>query len=114
MSDNNVTQVEAEENDPIYYNPKYLNIISTLSGVFSWIVLAGFIGLAVGQYVILTQLSQGTSVTELIANPQALNWIYTNIVTPILIGIVSFFVLQGAAIGLNVLLEIDFNARDSK
>lgn len=114
MSDDTVTHVEVEDNDPIYYNPKFLNIISTLSGVFSWIMLAGFLGLSIGQYVILTQLSQGTPIAELFANPQALNWIYTNIATPVLTGIAIFFVLQGVAIGLNVLLEIDFNSRETK
>ena len=101
-----------EDNEPVYYSPKYLNMIATLSGIFSWIVLAGFLGLIVGQYIILTNLTQNAPITQLIGEPQALNWIYTNLVTPLFLGIVSFFALQGVSIALNVLMEIDFSNRE--
>ncbi len=114
MTENLNTQIELEENDPIYYKPKTLNIIATLSGIFSWIVLAGFVRLVVGQSIILSNLTQGAAITELVNEPQALNWIYSNIVTPVFFAIVSFFALQGVSIGLNVLLEIDFNVRECK
>lgn len=106
--------LEIDDNEPVYYNPKYLNIIATLSGIFSWIVLAGFVGLVVGQYIILTNLTQNAPITQLVAEPQALNWIYSNIVTPLFLGIVSFFALQGVSVALNVLLEIDFSIRENK
>ena len=113
MTENNEVSNQSVENQPIYYKPSYLNIIATLSGIFSWVVLAGFLGLIVGQYLILSNLTQGTPFTQLIADPQALNWMYTNMVTPLFFGIVSFFALQGVSVGLNVLLEIDFNIREN-
>ena len=109
-----VEEVEIDDNEPVYYKPKSLNLIATLSGIFSWVVLLGFIALIVGQYLVLIELGQGAPVTELIANAQVKNWIYTNMALPLLNGLGLFFVMQGVSIGLNVLLEIDFNAREPK
>jgi hypothetical protein len=108
------TVVEVEEIDPVYYKPKTLNLVATISGIFSWVVLLGFIALIVGQYLVLQELAQGQALTELLANAQVKNWIYTNMVLPLLSGVAFFFVLQGVSIGLNVLLEIDFNMRESR
>lgn len=105
--------VEVEEDEPVYYKPKVLNLVATLSSIFSWVVLIGFIALIVGQYFVLKELGQGTAWATLIANAQVKNWIYTNMALPLLTGIAFFFVLQGVSIGLNVLLEIDFNAREA-
>lgn len=108
-----IEEVEIED-EPIYYKPKALNIIATLSGIFSWVILLGFIALSVGQYFVLQELGQGADWATLLANAQVKNWIYTNILTPILSGVGLFFVLQGISIALNVLLEIDFNIREQK
>jgi len=109
-----IEEVEIDENEPVYYKPKSLNLIATLSGIFSWVILLGFIALIVGQYLVLQELGQGAPLTELIANAQVKNWIYTNMALPLLNGLGLFFVLQGVSIGLNVLLEIDFNSREPK
>jgi hypothetical protein len=106
--------VEVEENEPIYYKPRMLNLVATLSGILSWVVLLGFIAIIVGQFLVLKELGQGADWATLIANAQVKNWIYTNMLTPLLNGLSLFCVLQGVAIGLNVLLEIDFNQREPK
>lgn len=110
----NQVEVEIEEDEPIYYKPKVLNIVATISGIFSWIVLLGFIALVVGQYLVLQELGQGAPWATLLENPTVKNWIYSNMVQPFLTGLSFFLVLQGVAIALNVLLEIDFNLRDLK
>jgi hypothetical protein len=112
-----IMEKEVEEvvsDEPVYYNPKILNLVATVSGIFSWVILLGFIALIVGQYLVLQELAQGQSITELLANAQVKNWIYTNMALPLLNGLGFFFVLQAVSIGLNVLLEIDFNLRESK
>ena len=109
----NIEEV-AIEDEPIYYKPKTLNLVATLAGIFSWIVLLGFIVLAVGQFFVLQELGQGADWATLLANAQVKNWIYTNIATPVLSAVGLFFVLQGISVGLNVLLEIDFNIREQK
>jgi len=105
---------EVDSDEPVYYNPKVLNLVATVSGIFSWVILIGFIALIVGQYLVLQELAQGQSLTELFANAQVKNWIYTNMALPLLNGLGFFFVLQAVSIGLNVLLEIDFNLREAK
>ncbi len=116
MSEENkqIEEVEVEENEPVYYSPKILNLVATTSGIFSWVILLGFIALVVGQGLVLQELAQGQSLTELFANAQVKNWIYTNMALPLLSGLGFFFVMQAVSIGLNVLLEIDFNLREAR
>ncbi len=115
MTEQMVEQVvEVEDDEPIYYKPRSLTLVSTISGILSWVVLVVFIAVVIAQYFVLQQLAQGAPMTTLIANPQVQNWIYTNMVFPLLNGLSLFFILQGVSIGLNVLLEIDFNAREAK
>lgn len=106
--------VELEDAEPVYYKPRMLNLVATISGILSWVVLLGFIALIVGQYLVLQELGQGAPWSTLLVNPQVKNWIYTNMALPLLNGLSLFFILQGVAIGLNVLLEIDFNIREPK
>ncbi len=105
-----VPEVE-EETEPIYYKPRTLNLIATVTGILSWVVLAGFILVVVGQFVNLQSLSQGAPLTDLIKEASARSWLYTNLALPFLTGIGLFAVMQAASVGLNALLEIDFNTR---
>lgn len=109
-----VEEVEIDENEPVYYKPRILNIVATTAGIFSWVVLLGFIAVIVGQYLNLTELSQGAPISSLITEASAKVWIYTNLLLPLLSGLSFFLLLQGVSIGLNVLLEIDFNMRETK
>lgn len=107
------TDVEIEETEPLYYKPRMLNLVATITGILSWVVLLGFIAVVVGQYLNLPELTQGAPFTSLIGEASARVWIYTNMVLPLLSGLSLFFILLGVSIGLNVLLEIDFNMRES-
>jgi hypothetical protein len=111
-----VTEDITEENEPIYYKPKSLNLVATLAGIFSWIVLAGFVADIVVQVLnIQAQLKQqNLALSALIAEPSFNSYAFTNLVIPLLTGLAFFAILQGVSIGLNVLLEIDFNFREPK
>jgi hypothetical protein len=104
----------ADENEPIYYKPKSLNLVATVAGILSWVVLVGFILVVVGHFLNLQELSQGATFSALIKEAGARTWIYTNLLIPVLTGLGLFITLQGVSIGLNVLLEIDFNIREPK
>ena len=108
------TIVSDDENEPIYYKPKSLNLVATVAAILSWVVLAGFILVIVGQIINLQGLSQGATFSDLIKEAGARTWIYSNLVIPLLTGLGMFITLQGVSIGLNVLLEIDFNIREPK
>lgn len=103
-------EIAAENEGPALYNPKMLSLVSSLANVFSWLVLVGFIGNAVAQYVSLNdQLTQNSLqfMTLLKEQPGFPAYLLTNFGTPLFTGLTFFLVLQGVAIGLNVLLEID-------
>ena len=102
-----------EETEPIYYKPKSLNIVATVAGILSWVVLVGFVLALVGQYMNLQELSQNAPFSALIKEAAARTWIYVNILFPLFTGLALFLTLQGVSIGLNVLLEIEFNTRVS-
>ena len=109
-----VEEVEMED-EPIYYKPRSLNLVATTSGIISWIVLVGFLADIVIQVLsIQAQLkSQQLAIATLMAEPGFNSYIFTNLILPLLTGLTFFCVLQGVAIGLNALLEIDFNAREN-
>ena len=109
-----VEEVVIDDNEPVYYKPRILNLVATIAWILSWVVLLGFIAVVVGQYLNLTELSQGAPISSLLSQASAKVWIYTNLVIPLLSGLSFFCILQGVAIGLNVLLEIDFNMRETK
>jgi hypothetical protein len=105
-----------EGNEPIFYNPKILTLISSLANVFSWFVLVGYLADVVAQFLNVrnTLTQQGmTFNAELFKDPSALSYLITNLGTPFFTGVALFLVLQGVAIGLNVLYELDMNARES-
>ena len=105
--------VEVEDDEPIYYKPKSLTLVSSIAGILAWVVLIVFVAAVGYQYVILQSLAQGAPMSTLFVNPQVQNWIITNMVFPLFEGLTLFFLLLGVSIGLNFLLEIDFNAREA-
>jgi hypothetical protein len=117
MSEEKLEVVETEmENDPIYYSPKALNLVASLSGIFSWIVLVGFLADVVIQGLnVQAQLSeQNLVLANLLKEMSFVSYVFTNLGVPLFTGLALFAILQGVAIGLNVLLEIDFNQREPK
>ena len=116
MSESEVkTTTEVEnENDPIYYKPSWLSLIATIASWSSWLVFAVYILDTIVQGIsIQSQLSgQGLVFSEMLSDPNFLSYIFTNLLLPFFTGIVYFLVLQGVSIGLNVVLEMDFNLRE--
>jgi hypothetical protein len=105
--------IQEEDNEPIYFAPKRVTMASDFASVLSWVVLVGFIG-----YIILGIISLRAQVVtnnyalkDLLKEPSFFVYLFTNMVIPLLTGLVFFGVLQAAAAGLNMLLEKDFNAR---
>jgi len=110
---NEVTDA-AKDNEPIYFAPKRVSLVSDVAGILSWFVLVGFISNIVVQVItIQAQLKTGNLVlSTLIKEPSFISYLFVNLVVPLLTGLALFAVLQAAAVGLNVLLEMDFNSRE--
>ena len=105
-----------EDKEPIYFVPKRVNLVSDVAGIFSWIVLVVTIGDIVVQviYTKAQMVSQNLTLATLISKPSFLAYFFVNLVIPLVTGLGLFAILQAAASGLNVLLEMDFNAREAK
>jgi len=115
---NNVTEAidPADEVEPVFFSPKRVSLISDVSSILSWIVLVGFIADFVIQTVSLQgqMKSQNLVLSTLMREPSFYSYIFINMLVPLLTGLGLFSLLQAAAVGLNVLLEMDFNAREAK
>jgi hypothetical protein len=105
-----------EDKEPIYYVPKRISLISDLASILSWVVLVFFIGDFIVQVISLqsTMTSQQLTVAALLREPSFYAYLFVNVIVPFLTGLGLFVILQAAAHGLNVLLEMDFNAREAK
>jgi hypothetical protein len=112
----NLTSTPEEDKEPIYFAPKRVSMISDLASILSWIVLVGFIGSVIVEVISLqSQLSsQSLTIAGLIHEPSLYVFLFVNLIVPLLTGLGLFVLLQAAALGLNMLLENDFNARDAK
>jgi hypothetical protein len=108
------TTEEETDNDPIYYKPSSLSLIASIASWSSWLVFAVFIINTIVQGMsIQSQLGgQGLALSELLVEPTFLSYVFSNLLLPFFTGIVYFLVLQGVSIGLNVVLEMDFNMRE--
>lgn len=103
---------QEEDKEPIYFAPKRVTLVSDFASILSWVVLVGFIGYVVLQVISLrTQITTNSYVlSDLIKEPSFFVYLFTNMIIPLLTGLSFFGVLQAAAVGLNMLLEKDFNA----
>jgi hypothetical protein len=105
-----------EDNEPVYFAPKRVSLVADVASVLSWVVLVGFIGDVVMQTISL-QLqikSTGYALVDLLKQSTFIAVLITNLLVPLLTGMVFFVILQAAAVGLNVLLEMDYNSREAK
>jgi hypothetical protein len=116
-----VEKISEEDNEPIYYKPKTLNLIASISGILSWVVLVGFlVNIGVQAWGMQASIAQAVAqgqpfdLATLLKEPSFHSFLFTAFITPLLTGLTMFMTLQGISLGLNVLLEIDFNARDPK
>ncbi len=113
----NVTSTPEEDKEPIYYRSETCHAWSRiLASILSWIVLVGFIGGVIVEVISLqSQLTtQNLTIAGLIKEPSLYVFLFVNMIVPLLTGLGLFVLLQAAAVGLNMLLENDFNARDAK
>ena len=113
---NSEMAVQTDEKEPVYYAPKRVSLVSDLASVLSWVVLVFFIGDFIVQIISLqaTMTTQQLTVAALVHEPSFYAYVFTNLINPLLTGLGFFVVLQAAAHGLNVLLEMDFDAREAK
>ena len=111
---NGLADVEMDK-EPVYFAPKRVSLVSDLAGIISWIVLVGFLAYFIVEIVYLqAQMKEGSLVlSTLIKEPSFISYLFTNMVVPLLTGLGLFVILQAAATGLNVLLEMDFNSRET-
>jgi hypothetical protein len=109
-------EITTQEEEPIYFAPKGVSLISDVASISSWVVLVGFIAAVVLQILSLrTQIiTNGYILKDLIKEPSFFVYLFTNMIIPLLTGLVFFVILQAAAVGLNMLLEKDFNTREAK
>jgi hypothetical protein len=106
----------AEDKEPIYFTPKRVSLVSDVASILSWVVLVGFISDIVVQVISLqAQLkTQGIALSTLLHESSFFVYLFVNLVIPLLTGLGIFVILQAASVGLNVLLEMDYNSREAK
>jgi hypothetical protein len=105
-----------DDNEPVYYAPKRVSLVSDVASILSWVVLVFFIVDFIVQIITLqsTMVAQQLTAAALVREPSFYQYLFIDIIIPLLTGLGFFVVLQAAAQGLNVLLEMDFNAREAK
>ncbi len=90
-----------------YYAPKRLSLIASVSKAVSWLVLLVYLlGVIFSVYTIVGETQSGAF------HPDP--YTYISIVATLITGVVYFLLLQAFAIGINVLMEIEFNIRARK
>ena len=106
----------SEDKEPIYFAPKRVSLVSDTANILSWVVLVGFVGDIVVQVISLqAQLkTQGLVLSTLMHESSFFAYLFVNLIVPLLTGLGLFVVLQAAAIGLNMLLESDYNMHDAR
>jgi hypothetical protein len=115
ITENTIAEA-VEEKEPIYFAPKRVSLVSDIASILSWVVLVGFLGNVILQIITLQAeiKSGGYILADLFKEPSFIAVIFTNMLIPLLTGLVFFAVLQAAAAGLNVLLEMHYNAHEAK
>jgi hypothetical protein len=110
------TPDSSEDKEPIYFAPKRVSLVSDTANILSWVILVGFVGDIVVQVISLqAQLtSQGLVLSTLLHEPSFFTYIFSNMLIPLLTGLGLFAILQAASVGLNMLLETDFNMREAR
>jgi hypothetical protein len=116
MNKEEIVVTDQEEKEPIYFAPKRVSLVSDVSSILSWVVLVGFLGNFIIQMVSLSgqMKSQSLALATLIREPSFFSYVFINLLIPLLTGLALFAILQAAAVGLNMLLEMDYNAHDAK
>ena len=113
--ENEIINIEKDK-EPIFFTPKRVTLVSDTASILSWIVLVGFICDIVVQVLSLqAQMKTGNLIfSTLIHEASFIAYLFVNIAIPFLTGLGIFVILQAAAAVLNILLEMDYNAREAK
>jgi len=112
----NEIQPSSEEKEPLFFVPKRISLISDTANILSWVILVGFIGAVVTQIIGLRAqlVQQGIAIKTLLREPSLYTFIFTNMIIPLMTGLGLFGLLQAASLGLSMLLEMDFNMRETR
>jgi len=115
-SETNAMEVPSEDKEPVFYNSKRVSLVSDGASIISWVALVFFIADFIIQLVSLqaTLKSQNLTAAVLVHEPSFYAYVFSNLIIPLLTGLGLFAILQAVANGLNVLLEMDFDAREAK
>lgn len=110
------TETIQDEKGSVLYNAKTVSLVASLSNIFSWVILVAFAGQVVASFLNVQKMiaQQGMAFSELFKDSSAISYLMTNLSAPLFTGVALFFVLQGVALGLNVLMEIDLKTGDSE
>ena len=105
----------SEDKEPIYFAPKRVSLVSDTANILSWVVLVGFVGDVVAEEISLQSqiTSQGLALSTLLHEPSFFTYISSNMLIPLLTGLGLFAILQAVSVGLNMLLEKDYNSREA-
>ncbi len=106
---------QGSNSEPLFYSPKSLNLIASITSVFSWFVLVAFLGdvIAQGMNISQTLEQQGLGFNaELLSQPSALSFFISSLSTPLFTGVALFLLMQGVSVGLNVLMELDMKGNE--
>ena len=111
-----MNKMTRQEEEHIYFTPKRVSLISDVASILSWVILVGFIADFVIQLLSLQgqMKSQNLLLSALLRETNFYSYLFINIFVPLFTGLGLFGLLQAAAVGLNVLLEMDYNAREAK
>ena len=108
--------VPSEDKEPIYFAPKRVSLVSVTASILSWVILVGFIGYFIVEVISLQKqlVVQGLTFASLLKESSFYAYIFTNMIIPLLTGVGLFVILQAASVGLEMLLESDYNMHDTK
>ena len=114
--ENNEMAGLVEEKETLYFTPKRVSLVADVASILSWVVLVGFIGDIVLQVISLRaqMTTNNLAVATLIKDPSFFGYLFINMIVPLLTGLGLFVLLLAAANALNVLLEMDYNAREAR
>ncbi len=104
-----------EDKEPIYFAPKRVSLVSDTANILSWVILVGFVADIVAQVLSLQaqMTSQGLAFSTLLHEPSFFAYLFSNMLIPLLTGLGLFTILQAASLGLNMLLETDYNMHEA-
>ena len=106
----------SEDKEPIYFASKRVSLVFDTANILSWVILVGFVCDVIAQIIGLqSQLkSQGIAISALLREPSFYTYIFSNMIAPLLTGLGLFALLQAASVGLSMLLEADYNMRETR